>query len=283
VAATAFFAVGDVLVDVVSEHAPSAGERLHAPVVLRAGGSAVNAALWAAGRGAAATVVGRVGADAAGDLVERSLAEGGVASALARDRELPTGIAVALGIGEAGAVVVEPGASRALMPEDVPLPLEADALLVSGFTLFQAGAEAGARRALEASSGRWAAVDFATPWFAAAAADRLDELTEGANVLLATAEEARAATGLEPEEAARALAARYEVVAVKLGAEGALAVAGEEVERQGATRIERRTPFGAGDAFAAAFLLGLARGDSLGPALESACAAGAAAASGGVV
>jgi sugar/nucleoside kinase (ribokinase family) len=91
-----FVAVGDVMVDVVCAERPPPGERVHSDVILRAGGSAVNAAVCAAALGAAATVVGRVGADPAGDLVLASLAALGVDAHLARDPELRTGAAVVM-------------------------------------------------------------------------------------------------------------------------------------------------------------------------------------------
>jgi sugar/nucleoside kinase (ribokinase family) len=273
-ASVRFVAVGDLLVDVISEQeAPGPGSRAHAQVAIRAGGSAPNAAVWAAALGATATVVGRVGADPAGDLVERVLNDRGIDAHLARDRELPTGVAVALG----AAVVAAPGASAKLAPEDIPDRLTGDSLLVSGFSLFQAGSAAGARAALERFEGRWVAVDLASPRLAAAASD-LDELCSGANVVLATADEARAVTGSEPEEAAMELAARFGLACVKLGQEGALAAEDNHVTRARADAVARRSRFGAGDAFAAALLVSLADRQALDQALEAACAAGARAA-----
>ena len=265
-------AVGDVLVDVVSEEAPGRDERLHAPVAIRAGGSAANAAVWAVELGASATVVGRIGADASGDLVERVLTEKGIEARIARDPDLPTGVAVALG----SSVVAWAAASSRLVPEDVPDPLPGDALLVSGFSLFQVASAFGARAGLERFDGRWMAVDLASPRLAAAA--DLDELCGGANVILATAEEARAVTGSEPDDAVRELAVRFGVACVKLGEEGALAAQGDQVVHAQSDRVERRSRFGAGDAFAAALLVTLSEGQPLEQALDAACAAGARAA-----
>jgi sugar/nucleoside kinase (ribokinase family) len=267
-----FVAVGDLLVDVISEQAPAAETRAHAPVAIRAGGSAANAAVWAAALGASAAVVGRVGADPAGDLVDRVFTDRGIDAHLARDHELPTGVAVALG----SAVVVSPGASATLAAEDIPDRLKGDAMLVSGFSLFQAGSAAGARVALKRFEGRWVAVDLASPRLAAAA--DLEELSSGANVVLATADEARAVTGWEPEEAAMELAARFGLACVKLGEEGALAAEGKRAIRARADPVKRRSRFGAGDAFAAALLVSLGDGQSIDQALEAACTAGARAA-----
>lgn len=269
-----FVAVGDVLVDVIAAEAPPPGSRVHASVGLRAGGSAANAAAWAAALGASAAVVGKVGSDPAGELVARELAGRGIEAHLARDPDLPTGAAVALGAGASAGVVAFPGASGRLAPDDVPDPLDGDALLVSGFSLLQSGSAAGARAALARFAGRWAAVDLASPSLAAAAAGQLDEATSGANVIVVTAEEARAVTGAEPEDAARALAARFAVVCVKLGERGAVAAQGVGIERAAGESVVRRSRFGAGDAFAAALLVALAAGESLARSLSLACETG---------
>jgi ribokinase len=256
------------MVDVLCAELPPDGARVHAAVVIRAGGTAVNAAMAAAAAGADATVVGRVGSDPSAELVSAALAERNVVGQLARDPELPTGVAVALG----SSVVAHRGANAQLSPEDIPERLDADALLVSGFSLFQTGSRAATRAALERFSGRWAAVDLASPKLADL------ELATGAHVVLATAEEARAVTGSEPEEAARALASRFELAVVKLGEEGAIAARGDRLERAAAEPVERGSAFGAGDAFAGALLVALMRDDSLERALELACEAGARAA-----
>jgi ribokinase len=268
-----FVAVGDVMVDVVCAQLPASGTRAHAEVSVRAGGSAVNAATAAAEAGALAIVVGRVGSDPAADLVEADLRGRGVEAHLGRDGERTTGAAVALG---ADTVVAHRGANATFSPDDVPDPLEGDALLVSGFVLFQEGSSHAGTAALERFRGDWKGLDLASPKLAAAAEPGIDD----ANVVLATAEEALAVTGAAPERAARSLAARFEVACVKLGEAGAIAVQGEQVERCAAQPVPRRSPFGAGDAFGAVFLVALARGQPVGRALELACQAGARAASG---
>jgi ribokinase len=214
--------VGDVMLDVVTDRLPAPGERAHADVQLRAGGSAVNAAVVAHELGAEALVVGRVGSDAAGAFIASELAARGVDGRLARDKQLPTGIAIALG----DAVVAGRGANARLSPEDLPSPLQGDALLVSGFALFQEGSRAAAVAALETFDGEWTAVDLASP--------RLARGDFDARVVFATAAEAKAVPRLQ---------SRFEIVCVK--------------DDYG---VERTSPFGAGDAFAAAFLVVLADG-----------------------
>jgi sugar/nucleoside kinase (ribokinase family) len=234
--------VGDVMVDVVTERLPARGERVHGGVELRAGGSAVNAALVARDLGAEAQAVGRIGRDAGGDLVESALTARGVDARLARDEDAPTGIAVAL----ADAVVADRGANARLSRTDLPSPLQGDALLVSGFALFQDGSRDAALAALEAFEGEWTAVDLASP--------RLARANFDARVVFATPAEAKAVPRL---------ASRFEIVCVK--------------DDYG---VERTSPFGAGDAFAAAFLVALAGGADVDEARKRAVTSAASAARG---
>lgn len=223
--------VGDVMLDVVADRLPGAGERAHGSVRLGAGGSAVNAALAARELGAEAQVIGRVGDDPAGELIATTLAGHGVDAQLARDGELPTGTAIALG----DAVVADRGANARLSPDDLP-PLRGDALLVSGFALFQEGSREAAEAALARFEGEWTAVDLASP--------RLARLDFDARVVFATQAEAQAVPGLEE---------RFELVCLKDG-----------------YGVERTAPFGAGDTFAAAFLVALADGADVEAARERA-------------
>jgi sugar/nucleoside kinase (ribokinase family) len=215
-------AVGDVMLDVVADRLPGAGERAHGTVRMRAGGSAVNAALAARELGADAQVVGRIGRDPAGELIVATLEDHGVAVRLARDDELPTGTAIAL----RDSVVADRGANARLSRDDLPSPLRGDALLVSGFALFQEGSRDAALAALETFEGELTAVDLASPRLARADFD--------ARVVFATRDEAKAIPRLEN---------RFEIVCLK--------------DDYG---VERTSPFGAGDAFAAAFLVALAEG-----------------------
>ena len=261
-------AVGDVMLDGALP-APVAGGRVHGRIDLRAGGSAANAALAAAGLGARAAVIGRVGEDAAGRLVADTLAAAGVEPLLARDEEAHTGCVVVVG---GTSVVADPGASVRLAPHDLPATLEARAILVSGYSLLQPGPEAAARAALERARTDCLAIDAASARLVAAfGVDRFLDATSTAGVLLANAEEARTLTGLEADEAALTLAQRYRVVCVKLGRAGALAATREDITRAEVEPVDRADTLGAGDAFAGGFLLSLSRGLDLGVALRAGC------------
>ena len=261
-------AVGDVMLDGALP-APVAGGRVHGRIELRVGGSAANAALAAARLGARAAVIGRVGVDAAGRLVADTLAAAGVEPLLARDPEARTGCVVVIGDTS---VVADPGASVQLAPDDLPPTLEARAVLVSGYSLLQAGPEAAARAALERSRTDWLAVDAGSARLVAAfGVDRFLEATAMAGVLLANAEEARTLTGLSADQAALTLARQYRVVCVKLGRAGAIAASGGDIVRAEVQPVDRADTLGAGDAFAGGFLLSLSRGVDLASALRAGC------------
>jgi sugar/nucleoside kinase (ribokinase family) len=265
------------MVDVVTSALPQPGARLHADVTVRVGGSAVNAAAAAAAEGVAVTVVGRIGADATGDLVLVDLAARGIGTALARDHETPTGVALAFpSESSQPTVLATRGANARFAVDDVPGAIDADALYVSGFALFQSGSSDAAAAAIDRFSGAQLGIDVGSQALARVARDA--RLPTG-TVLFATADEARVLTGAEPDEAARRLATRVAVACVKLGRDGAIAATRQRLERRRA-RSDAPSTFGSGDAFAGALLAALVRGDDLGAALERACEAGAAAAAG---
>jgi sugar/nucleoside kinase (ribokinase family) len=206
--------------------------------------------------------------------VTDALAAVGVEPLLARDDEVGTGTFVASG----SAIVADPGASLRLVPEDLPPVLEADAVIVSGYTLLQAGPERAARAALERARTPLLAVDAASAKLVAAyGVERFFEVTTAVDVLLANADEARVLTGLDGEEAAVALASRYRIACVKLGLDGAVAASDGTVVRVRPEPLDDIAAIGAGDAFAAGFLLALVRDAELEEAVGAGCNAAVAA------
>ena len=252
-------AVGEVLIDVsLGKLVP--GEARHAPIRLRAGGTAVNAALAAAGAGARAAVVGRVGDDAAGRLIRAELAAAGVEPLLAVDPELPTGTFAEAVVGGEHAVIADRGATDALGQGDLPA-CDADAVLVSGYLLFHDRTHEVARMALRAFGAKLAGATGGSG--SLVSRDRLLDV----GVLVVNDEEAKTLTGLAGEEAALCLAEDVEIACVTLGAQGAVAARGAHIER--VSGVASDDTLGAGDAFAARLLVELARGRDLGEALYS--------------
>jgi sugar/nucleoside kinase (ribokinase family) len=223
------------------------------------GGTAANTAAWAASLGAHSTAVGAVGDDAGGRFLRDELVRRGAEPLFAVDPRARTGVFV-LADGE---LRVDRGANATLDAAALPDLPEADAVLVSGYlpgdvlSAVLTGARAG-----------WVMLDAAS----------LSELPEGGNAVVANEQQARALTGREPEAAVEAFAEAYRLACVTLGARGAVAALDGRLERaEPADRALQEAP-GAGDAFAAALLVTLARGGALAEALAEGCRCGAAAA-----
>jgi sugar/nucleoside kinase (ribokinase family) len=254
--------VGDLMLDVSAEsRALARGGDVHGRVRLRPGGSAANAAVWAAATGARAQVIGRVGDDAAGRLVRDSLAERGVDATVSVDPSAPTGTMLVLHTSQDRSMVADRGANGALRPEHLPASLDAAAVLVSGYLLLQRETHATARAALGRARAQFVAVDAASwPLVESVGADRFFAWTREANVLFANEREAEALCGEPGEDAAAALAHRYPVVCVKLGSTGAVMSWEGLLIRFSVDPVEGVDPTGAGDAFDGAMLAGLVHG-----------------------
>jgi sugar/nucleoside kinase (ribokinase family) len=245
-----FSAVGDLMLDVTAR-----GRGHSARVRVTVGGSAANAARWAVVCGAQATAVGAVGDDAAGRLLRAELERAGVRAALAVDTAAPTGTFLVVD----GEVRADRGANARLAPDDLPEELAGDVVLVSAY-LPPATVESALARAQAP--------------FVALAAGRLDQLPAGGNALLANEDEARRLTGLPAEQAVRRLAEGRRLACVTLGAEGAVAVLDGGLASARPPAREPEGAAGAGDAFAAALLVALARGLPLADALAEGCRRG---------
>jgi sugar/nucleoside kinase (ribokinase family) len=240
-----FLAVGDLMIDLAVS-----GLDHDATIELRAGGSALNAARAAAARGADATVVGRVGDDLAGAALSASLADAGIAEKIMVDPSTRTGTFAIVD----GVIRVDRGANAGdWSPPELPA---ADVALVSGYL---------SAATVEAVVGR-----LDVP-LVALGAGRLREIPRDVHVVFANEEEARALTGLEdPAEAAGRLSAGGRVACVTLGAAGAVAAYPTGIAVARPQRRHDGDPRGAGDAFAASFLIALAGGAPVDVALEAA-------------
>jgi ribokinase len=252
-----FIAVGDLMLDVTAS-----GKGHDARIAAVAGGSALNAACCAATLGADTAVAGRVGGDAAGRMLLAHLAAHGVRAEVGIDASSRTGTVLVVD----GEIRADRGANRQYEPAHLP-PLEAEAVLVSGHLPGETAAAALAR-----AQARWVALDAA----------RLTEIPPEVPIVLANEAAARRITGLRAEEAVRALAHGRRLACITLGADGAIAAWNGELHRAASPSPAADVDAaGAGDAFAAALLVELARGREVPEALAAACDAGAAVARAG--
>jgi sugar/nucleoside kinase (ribokinase family) len=84
-------------------------------------------------------------------------------------------------------------------------------------------------------------------------------VTNYVDILFANEQEARAYTGFDPDQAFPVLSEACEVVILKLGAEGSWIRKGEEMIKISAFPVKCNDTTGAGDLYAAGFLLALQR------------------------
>ncbi|MEB3851784.1 MAG: PfkB family carbohydrate kinase [Desulfurococcales archaeon] len=275
-------AVGHALVDIRARVTRLAGPDEEGEILEEtrgAGGSAANVAIDVSLLGGRAGVVAKIGFDGFGRIVYEELWRARVdLSGLRISPGHPTGFSfVAIAPGGEIAIYSSKGAAEALEPGEVPgeLLARAGAVHIASLRLDTSMAAARAAR-------RGGALVSWDPGrgLAARGLDAAAPLLGLVDVVLVNRLEARALTGSgDPLEAARRIASLGPgLVVVKLGPQGALAYDAREGR---ALRVPAFRPprvvdeTGAGDAFAAALLLGLARGWGLEASLRLASAVAA--------
>ena len=225
------------------------------------GSSSVILACGAARLGLRTAMVGVVGDDALGRFMLAEMAERGLETAAVRvDPAVPTGASLILSGPSDRAILTAPGTMPLLRVDDLPPSLLARARHVhvgSYFlldaarpdlpALFRAAGASGATTSLDCNwdpRGRWDG--------------GLRDLLAETDVFLPNAAEATRISGLDDvEAAARALVdLGPRVVAVKLGAAGAIAAAAGGLARCPALPVVAVAATGAGASFAAGFLAG---------------------------
>jgi len=269
--------VGDVMVDVSVEAGTLAGGGdVHGDVRIRPGGSGANAAVWAAAQGTRVTLVGRIGDDALGRIVSDALATRGVQARLTLDPQARTGAMLVVHGTDERSMVADRGANGRLRATDLPDDMSAEAVLVSGYLLYDEGSEAAALAALQRARAPLIAVEASSwPLLEAYGPARFLEGSSCATLLLANEREAAVLFGsAEAEDLVRASRHGLGVV-VKRGAHGARFVAeGAVVDVPAPARSAAVDPTGAGDAFDGVLVASIAAGAPMELALERAVAAG---------
>jgi sugar/nucleoside kinase (ribokinase family) len=273
--------LGDCNPDLLITGAPDAQfgqrERIVEDAKLVIGGSGAITACGAARLGLRTGLIGVIGDDFFGRFMRESLAERGVdISGLSVDGERPTGVSVVLVRGEDRAILTALGTVEVLSAADFePAGLRARHLHVSSFFLQRRlrgdlPALLAAVRAAGTSTSIDANWDPEEEWDGGL----LEALAE-TDILFANGEETRRiARNDDVNTAARMLAETGPIVVVKLGQDGAIAVARDEIARAAALEVDVVDTVGAGDSFDAGFLAGFLDPRSLDQSLAFACACG---------
>jgi sugar/nucleoside kinase (ribokinase family) len=253
--------LGDALLDITiaPEGALVPGADLLGKIVMGPGGSAANFAYWAARLGEQVTLIAPVGQDLPGQLVRAHLDAAHVR--LISDHTGATGMVAAV-IGAAGErtliTQLDPSAQTASARIDPEEFAQTHWLHISGYALLQkvnlAGALHAATRARAA--GARISVDLCPPerWPVPTLWPQLEQMKP--DLLFADQREARAlAPGLNPLEAAGALLKLAPTVALKLGAGGCIVADPSGTTQHPGQPSAPVDATGAGDAFAAGFVV----------------------------
>ncbi len=233
---------GDLLLDVIASlDEPLARDDDRAGTTrVAAGGQAANVAAWAVSLGATARVVTKRGADAAGELVAAELRSRGVE--LAGPAGGRNGVVVAIAAAGERTMVSDRGSATELLTGELrPEWFRCDALHVSGYALMEEPVAAAALRAGELARAGGAQISLdVSSWTLVDDAFRARARTLAPELVFAVERE---------REAVGELDTRW---IVKRGAEGVVV----DGVAHPAVPTEVVDATGAGDAFAAGFLVG---------------------------
>ncbi len=248
--------LGDLILDVVVglEGPLVADDDQLATTRVGAGGQAANVAAWAASLGASARYLGKRGADAAGQLAAAELRSHGVE--LAGPSEGRNGVVVSIASGGQRSMASDRGSAAELAPHELdPAWFACDRLHISGYALARVPAALASLRAVELARAQEASVSIDLSAWTLIDEGFRDRVRACEPDLVFAAEAEREAFG--------SLETAW---VVKKGADG-VNVGGMDYP---ALPCDVLDPTGAGDAFAAGFLVG---GVELGLAAAARCCA----------
>lgn len=281
--------VGGVVADIFVpqlDRLPAAGELIRTESFLvQSGGCAANTAVALCKQGVDASVVGCIGDDVFGTVVELNLREHGVdTGGLRRADGFATSTTVILSVaGDDRRYIHTFGANAALEAAhlEATTTAGADVLYVGGYLVLPAlrAGELAEQLAAARRGGAQTVLDVAVPDGASVSLADVAALLPHVDWFVPNDDEARALTGEhDPErQAERLVEAGAGAVAITLGERGAVVAAGAERFSIPARRVDVVEPSGAGDAFDAGLISGLLDGLDARGCIERAAALGASA------
>lgn len=236
------------------------------PVIPEPGGSCANTMLGLAQLGARSAYCGKVGNDDYGRMYVDKLKEGGVDSFVKADGQ-NTGVTVILVTPDASRTMnTYLGACQELVASDIPLDALRDSarLYITGYLWDTENQQDAGRLGVETAKqcGIPVAMSLSDPFCVERHKVLFPELLgEYVELVFANREEATALTGREStHQAMEALRELCAGAAITLGSRGALVSEGDETVYIDPFPVDAVDTTGAGDAFAAGYLYGKARG-----------------------
>jgi sugar/nucleoside kinase (ribokinase family) len=290
---TDLYIIGDVNPDILvigDDVVPEFGqvEKYVGNIRLTVGGSSAITACGAARLGLTVAHGGIVGEDMLGHAIMEALRDRGVdTSTISVETAIPTGATVHLGNGDQRAMLTAVGTIDRLRADDVPRDILSHIRhLHAGSTAIQPRLRPGLPGLFRDARAAGASTSFDTNWDPDRRWEGIDAMLAETDIFLPNEREAALISGvMDPLEAAQALIDRATdagrpakapplTVVVKLGADGALAVRGDEALRLPADAVQVVDSTGAGDGFNAGFLYGFLDGRPLDETLALAVACG---------
>lgn len=232
---------------------------------LASGGSAANTIHGLAMLEVKTGFIGSIGQDELGDFFENDMRSAGIKTMLLR-RNSATGTAVAL---------ISPDSERTFATHlGAAVELEAsdlnpdyfdgyDILYLEGYLIFNKQLVEQACKIAKEKNMK-IALDLASYNVVEAMLADFKEIVEKyVDIVFANEEEAKAFTGMLPEEALNHISDICEVAVIKIGSEGSWIKRGEEILKIGTIKVNLKDTTGAGDLYAAGFLYGFSKNFSL--------------------
>jgi sugar/nucleoside kinase (ribokinase family) len=233
--------------------------------IMSTGGSASNTIHGLAKLGLNTGYIGRIGKDELGSFFTSDLKQTGVETYLEYS-DTPTGYSTALVTPDSERTFATfLGAAAELLPSMAEgeiigkyKMIHIEGYLVQNYDLIEGIIEMAKKHQVKIS------LDLASFNVVEANLDFLRKMIPGnVDVLFANEEESKAFTGKEPEEALNEIAGFCDIAVVKIGAKGSLIKCGEKRYIAGAMPVKAIDTTGAGDQYAAGFLYGLIKEQSL--------------------
>lgn len=276
--------LGDINVDAlmpIPTYPHPGQEAMSRELVLGLGGSAANTAVVLARLGWPVRLIGRVGADAWGDLALQTLAASGVdTTGVRRDPVHTTGLAFIPALPDGDHVMFcYRGANDYYAPEELPAEIMdgASLLHLSGYALGHAPQRFAAARAVELAAEKGVPLSLDTALEPALRfTGEMRVLLSRLDLCILGPQEAQALTGAETPSAAIAmlLAAGVQRVGYKLGGAGCIVASAAGSYRMSALAVATVDTTGAGDAFSAGLIAGYLAGRDLAASARLATALG---------
>ncbi len=254
--------LGDINLDVlasVPSSLPIEGE-VRTRVVVEPGGSAANFARAAALLGATVEFIGCVGHDLVGDILVESLNGAGVIPHLQRTA-VQSGTIVSLKSNRGKTMLCSRGANDMIDPSlfDEGWFAGADHLHLSGYTFLSEVQSAAAKRAISIAKLHKMSVSVDPPpanLISSYGVQAFLAKISAAGIVFPNLAEGRIMTDEDtPEEIVDSLSVRFPVGALTMGRDGSIAWDGKKRSVQHVAEIDGVDPTGAGDAFAAGFIV----------------------------